>query len=398
MAVWTTIRIVSMLLAVAGGCGPDAAQESSNDGSGSGSATAHDGTATTGSTAGTLCGADGMASGTVTVRADDEAARLAGCSVIMGDLLIDPCRVCLDSSDCIDCGPADALTTLGGLESLEYVSGSVIIGWDDDLEENKERSGHTELDSLAQLDGLREIGGDLHLGHAPAVTTASFAGLERIGGRLLVSDSFPVDVELRELRSVGRLEMRGPSRQALALPLLERAEGVIFWATRIEEVRLPSFAELSGDLLVRDDPRISDLSPLLNASGLGHVTVFGLPRITALDITTASAATGIYVSNCAALERVSIPGSVDSITTLTLEQNPSLTDLELESVVEVGYDVMIFDNESLASLAGLASLQHVAGSIGIGFNPQLCASEVEAFVAGIEADDGIWSIEGNADC
>jgi hypothetical protein len=123
-----------------------------------------------------------------------------------------------------------------------------------------------------------------------------------------------------------------------------------------------------------------------------------MPRVTSLDLQTASQDTIIIASSCPALERVSIPPNVDTITGLTLWNNASLVGLEFSGLVDIEGTLAIHDNGSLSSLDGLASLQHVGGSITLAFNPQLCASEVEAFVAGVDAEEGIWTIEGNGDC
>jgi hypothetical protein len=55
----------------------------------------------------------------------------------------------------------------------------------------------------------------------------------------------------------------------------------------------------------------------------------------------------------------------------------------------------------LDSLDGLASLQYVSGShFVIANNPQICQSEVDAFVEGLAFTDRLWvsNVDGNGDC
>jgi hypothetical protein len=361
-----------------------------------------EGATATGPAVGTACGDDGVAPGPIGIRTNEDAAALSGCTVVDGDLLIDPCRLCFPQlkPGCFQCDDAQALTSLSGLESLQNVTGSVFVGWDGDLQDEDDRTGHVALASIAELEGLRQVDGDLHLGYAPLVKSAAFPVLERVGGDLWIADSFVVDPDFPALRDVGQLTLAGPARVSFSFPSLERVASLWLYKTRIASVDgVPSLTEL-GRLVVTDNDEISDLSPLLAVPTLGSVSISSLARVRTLDLPSAGPETVVYASRCPALERVSIPPSVEAIAGLTLEDSDALTTIELRGVVELS-SLAIGANDTLASLDGLSSLQRVTGAnFIIANNPEICQSEVDAFVQGLTFTDELWlmNVESNGDC
>lgn len=145
--------------------------------------------------------------GDVAVQVDEEAAALAACTRVGGDLAV---------------GPSFALRSLGGLARIELVAGEL------DVSNNLELTG-------VYLPALTAIDGDLVVENNGQVATVSLHRLIEVKGDLTVRDNGELSrLDLGALRRVGgRLEVSGhPQLDAVVLDRLERA----------------------GDLVVEDNP------------------------------------------------------------------------------------------------------------------------------------------------
>jgi hypothetical protein len=156
--------------------------------------------------------------GDVTVQVDGEAAALAGCDEVRGDLAV---------------GPSFALRTLVDLARLERVRGRL------DVSDNVLVSG-------LFLPGLVAVGGDLVIEDNRELTTASLHRLVEVSGDLIVRGNRALErLDLGALRRVGgRLEIAWhPLLDTVVLDRLERArelrvDGVPSWsAEEVERVR-----------------------------------------------------------------------------------------------------------------------------------------------------------------
>jgi hypothetical protein len=136
--------------------------------------------------------------GDVAVQVDAEAAALAPCTTIAGDLAV---------------GPSFALRSLAPLARIERVAGGL------DVSDNLEPTG-------VYLPALTEVDGDLVIENNRQVATVSLHRLVEVKGDLTVRDNHELlRLDLGALRQVGgRLEISGhPQLDTVVLDRLERA-------------------------------------------------------------------------------------------------------------------------------------------------------------------------------
>lgn len=396
-------RIIGCLLIALAACGPDRGFDGQSGGTtGAGTTVADSGASST--TGVHACGVDGIAVGPIVLRSDADVDALAGCNVVDGDLYIDPCRVCLEDADpCSQCPEIDTLTSLLGLQSLQRVDGSLVMGWAG----NPSRApctGPTALTTLEGLENLREVEGSLELDCAPEVVEARLSSLERVGtpteGQLRVSTGFPVVIELPNLREVGSFRLLGPSKTRIGAPKLERVWGDLQpWETRIPELgELQALSEVHGEFRAYGDTELADLSPVDELTLLGGLTIGDLPNLTRIELPSLSGAMdrGLVVGGSSPVERIVVAPTVTSIIEIDLAANPKMSVFEAVGVQDIRW-LRISGNASLSSLDGLQSLETMGETALIGENPSLCTSEVEAFIAGLEIGDHD-SIYDNGDC
>lgn len=119
--------------------------------------------------------------GSVVVHVDEEAAALAGCRRIAGELVV---------------GPSFAMSSLAALGSLEEVTGSFEV------------SSNAALAGL-YLGGLRRVGGSVTVDSNLSAETVSLHHLVEVGGDLVVRENRSLlRLDLGALRRVGgRLEV-----------------------------------------------------------------------------------------------------------------------------------------------------------------------------------------------
>ena len=262
----------------------------------------------------------GEVAGTVTVRSAQDIARLKGCRIIRGDLMI----------------VTDELTSLRGLEALREVQGRLQIGpsvmQDDAVMLPLGSPGR--LDSLTGLEGLETV-----------------QGLELIG--LAVSDLKP----LANLRDAGHLLLIALD-QLVDLAGLERAA----WSALllVDNTALRSLSGLTAagsidTLGLADCPQLSDLSALRAVTSVTMLALLRLPSVTTLAgfAGLSSVEQGFAVIDCDALTDLTGLSPALHLGNLTLEGNQSLRTLAGLTLRDPLTFARLTDNARLTSLAGL---------------------------------------------
>lgn len=391
-------RLLPLVVALPTGCGP----ETTGDQAGTG--TDDPGTTTGVSGEGTTTGegrcTDGIVQGPVLVRTPEDAAALAGCTEVAGDLYVDPCRRCREPEPaCWMCEDSDVLADLSDLGALERVGGHLIVGWDDPNTHHDGCVGHQRLDTLAGLTSLQTVGGDLLVGCSPELSSVDLPALEQVGGMMEIQGTTPAALELPALEEVGSMSLHGEARTDLRFPALRAVAGDLFlYDTTIGSLdHVPSLMSVAGRVTVIRNDLLQDLGAVQTASiaGVEARLVPALEEVVLLQ-PTPQLTQGIQVESATALVRISVPPSVETVAYMLLLGNDALTELDLPSVSTIsGLDVM--NNESLATLEGFSSLRQIDGDLRITGNPSLCQSLVDAFVAGLQVDGSVLA-ERNAEC
>ena len=143
--------------------------------------------------------------GDVIVHVDEEAAALAGCKRIAGDLVV---------------GPSFAMSSLAALDSIEEVTGSFEVSSNEALGGVymgglRTVGGSVTVDSnlsaeTVSLHHLIEVGGDLVVRDNRSLLRLDLSALRRVGGRFEVSDHPLLDsVSLDALASAGEVAIDG---------------------------------------------------------------------------------------------------------------------------------------------------------------------------------------------
>ncbi len=143
--------------------------------------------------------------GGVIVHIDEEAAALAGCKRIDGDLVV---------------GPSFAMTSVAALDSIEEVTGSFEVSSNAALAGLymgglRRVGGSVTVDSnlsaeTISLHHLVEVGGDLVVRDNRSLLRLDLGALKMVGGRLEVSDHPVLDsVSLDALGSAGEVAIDG---------------------------------------------------------------------------------------------------------------------------------------------------------------------------------------------
>ncbi|MCR9163074.1 MAG: hypothetical protein ACE37F_32900 [Nannocystaceae bacterium] len=339
------------------------------------------------------CGADGRHAGTAFIATNDDALALRGCTTIDGDLIIDPCPEC-EGDPCGACSPADALTSLQGLEDLRDVTGTLQIGWDlNRFEDDDEWRGPTALSSLAPLSGLERVGGDLWLAAAPSVTEADFSSLRTVGGDVVSAHSFGSEARFPRLATAQSLIFVGRAWSEFSAPSLQSVDGVSLTDTDITSLSglaeldaIETSLSLSRNRLLANVP--FGALPQLQSVGLSEV-----PLISGVDLSAAHPRSS-RIQRCASVAVVD-GGGIESMDLLWLVDSPiveaSFTDLQSVD------DSLWIVQTSLSSLEGFSAVQSIGARLEIVQNPNLCQSEALAFAERFEGIDWV-TVEDNADC
>lgn len=150
--------------------------------------------------------------GDVVVRVEEDAAALAGCTAIEGDLLV---------------GPSFALGSIAALGRIERVTGSLEISSNAALTGVfmaglRSVTGNVTVESnlsaeTVSLHHLVEVGGDLVVRDNRGLVRLDLGALTRVGGRLEVSDHPVLDsVSLDAIASAGEVAIDGNPAWAAA--------------------------------------------------------------------------------------------------------------------------------------------------------------------------------------
>jgi hypothetical protein len=141
--------------------------------------------------------------GDVVVQVEAEAAALAGCAAMRGDLTVGPSFTLASAT-----GLGDVRHVRGALDVSDnlslggvYLGGLISVDGDVVIENNRALS-------TASLHRLTEVGGDLIVRGNRALERLDLAALRRVGGRVQISGQPALEaVELGALRSAGSIEI-----------------------------------------------------------------------------------------------------------------------------------------------------------------------------------------------
>jgi len=290
--------------------------------------------------------------------------------------------------------------SLAGLEGLEVVEGRLAVSRNDAL------SAVTHLASLQRVGdhvsitdnaSLTEVGGFLalteaarwHITQNPALT--SFGGLPALAEveliELVDNPSLQTVPELEVTLVTERLTFEGSDAlQQLTLPALATLGELHVQNNRgLEQIELPAL-QAAALVSVHDNDALVTLSlPALAdaASGLGDV-----------DTSTTGGADGplLVVSGHPVLTTISAPSLRDPAS-LELHENVAYLLDGLQGLTAVGL-LTVTGHDALVDLSGLDAVEQV-GVLDLHDNPSLCASTIEAWVAGRSVDSDLS--ESNAD-
>ncbi|WIG93328.1 hypothetical protein KGD87_22325 [Myxococcus sp. SDU36] len=208
------------------------------------------------------------------------------------------------------------------LSQLAQVDGSFMI------------SANPMLQSLEGLSLLTRIGGVLEISSNNALTQLS--GLEHLAvvkDRVTVANNARLqEVRFDALSETGALAVAGNAvlEQVGPMPSLRRVHGDVALEENPRLLRatdLPELQSMGGSLLVTRNPLLTDLS--------------GFQQVTWLH--------GLYVTGNGALEHLGSLGSLHSVGTLEVRENPAMTALNLDALARVRDAFIVTDNARLPS-------------------------------------------------
>jgi len=280
-------------------------------------------------------------------------------------------------------GGMGGIWNLNGLNVLTSIGGSFSICYNE------------SLTSLCGMDNLEFVGGDLNiggfvppgLGHANDSLTsiADLVSLNSIGGDLLIADN-PNLIDLtglENLESVSGSVGIYHNTSLVNLIALENAVASITEDLMISgNSGLISLSGLEGMSSVHGTLQISSNDMLTNLTGLEGLTniednllIMGndnLNILTGLDNMT-SVGGYLRIHNNDALEslmglhNLTSIGHADYGWSLFISENDVLTNLQgLNNLISIEGDAKIYGNDVLTSLTGLGSLAIIEGSLWIG--------------------------------
>lgn len=259
----------------------------------------------------------------------------------------------------------DNLTTLEGLNSLERVGGSLYIGEPPSLE-LPFSVGNTSLTSLEGLNNLSSVGGGVNILGNSALTSIEALSDLTDAQRVYIDNS-----AISTLESLGNVT----NLQSFWLdnsPNVTNLEG------------LPDTSALTF-LALRDNDALTSLQGLGNLSSLTNLWMSGNAFSSLAPLSNVSISGDLWITSSELTSLEGLEGTT-SLTSLRLEDNSKLTSLQglnnLVSVDSSSNQNWFFDgihiggdryggNNALMSLAALESLTHVDGDISITRNQAL---------------------------
>lgn len=310
--------------------------------------------------------------------------RLAGCEKIYGDLTItfDADLQALSSLrslfGTLTIDPAsEPLSSLAGLENLQLVSGNLILS-------------NLGVSSLASLTGLQTVGAEQGLGltlmGAPRLRDLS--GLEN----LRALDSLNV-IGLPRLSSLSGLGSLGRKMQVVMLQSLPALGGeipILADTLTLDNTGIVSFSALQGasltlsnnlqltdvavynvDQLVLDhNPKLVSFTlPASAATAMSRLEVIGNASLQSIvDAGQLTTMGFLTVNENPVLQAVSLPW-LQSLNVFQVIRNPSLASIELPLLVQQVEDLKVVSNSSLSmssifSITGRAKKYKLAGNEG----------------------------------
>jgi hypothetical protein len=323
--------------------------------------------------------------GDFTINTQADTALIAGYSSISGTLEIH-CEDCTELSElaCLNAVGGDLLmwnshelASLDGLDNIDSVGGSLMIGYDDGVGYR----GNDSLADISALSGITSVGVDVTVIDNPILTNVSgLIGITSLEGELdirynsALSDlgglgsitsvggdlTIACDENLPDLEGLNALTSVGGR-----LSIGETGDGPNDNDAYVPNEALASLAALSsltsaGGILIGDNPVLASLDGLQNVSGsLPYwLYVVGNDVLTDLDCLSGITSVGetLRISGNGALTDLdglsSITGPIES--SLRIIDNEVLVSLDgLNGVTSAGQNLAVLENDSLVSLAGL---------------------------------------------
>ena len=246
----------------------------------------------------------------------------------------------------------DALTTLTGLETIQYVTQDVHV------------RGNAKLESLSGLEGIEVIRQSLYVtDNSRLVSFEGLDNLQELNFTFWVSDN---DI-LRDFSGLDNLS----TMQAINLHIYSNPNLVSFSG-------LGGFVEISGFNLSRNNllESFAGLDNLEYIGGWAHVYYnSGLRSFSGLD------------------KLYTVHSEFNVVGNNNLTSFFGLGNLEF-----IAGDMWVTKNEMLLSVEALQRLSRVAGDLTFEGNANLCTSSVETLVEDIELIEGGVKLTNNKDC
>jgi hypothetical protein len=244
-------------------------------------------------------------------------------------------------------------TDLQVLKDFTMITGSLIIE-------------DTKLKSLAGLENITSVGGDLDIYNNDALTSlAALENITSVGGRLMISTN-------NALTSLKGLESITSIGGGLGID----SNNALTSLTGLEKI-----TSVGRSLSISYNKTLTSIAPLGNITSIGGA---------------------LYICNNRALTSLTGLGNITSeIGGLRITYNNALTSLApLGNITSIRGDLSIAVNDTLTSL-GMNALLRVGGDYNITDNPMLCTSLAEELMNQVLTGSGIGgeaNIEGNKDC
>ncbi|GEM_PF-6238869 len=294
----------------------------------------------------------------------EDVCRSDTCLVLEGDLLIAADRAtALPDLSCVVAVNGDlwsrsqSLPSLEGLETIARIGGSLVLPPDSSFDDLRGLDGLTSVGgsiviprgfrSLAGLEALEEVGGDLEISWMPLVDVSELRSLRAVGGDLILRrlDEL-VEISLPSLELVGGLDVQWN-------PALRRIDlGRLTVTHRIGLQNLAALEEIVG-------------SPTLGTPDFVDVRFApALRSVVPLGLTSAE---HVLIQDTALTDATLLTGLVEA-EYLRLDDNNAMTGVDgLESLTSAGI-LSLYGNDTLASLDGLAGLEEVRRDLEIAHN------------------------------
>lgn len=268
------------------------------------------------------------------------------------------------------------LNNLSGLDALESISGNFT------LEDN---NGLTDFTGLG---GLESIGGEMYIIENDNLGTFSGMGsLTTVSGQFKMGHNltFSGFTGLTSLTTIGGFEIyyihNMPTMEGLsALTQVNGDFRIVSCHALVSFAGLSALQEIIGNFSISDNPEI------VSVEGLEALTTIGGDLIFGFNITDQ------FVSFTGLSSLSSIGGN------LTVGGGNMLQNLDgLEALTSIGGELRISGNNQLVSIEGIANIEPQSiGSLEIRYNPSLSACDVSSICDYLQIPGGNVTIDNNA--